>query len=138
MTCTLSIPLQIFAEVHEIDGGGCRAEVPSFPGCVVQAETVEVLTEDIVRAVDDWLNASAVKTEDEVRQLAEIQGSSQPVDGSLPPPLRISTASVVDRSGCIAVERRDIRERSGFVPPADMAIVNSKTAVRAEVIGGWP
>ncbi len=73
MTCTLGVPLQIIAEVHEIDGCCCWAELPRFPGCVAQAETVE---------------------------------------------------------------RRDIRRRSTFVPPGHMAIVNSKTAVRAKVIGG--
>ena len=76
MTCTLSVPLQIIAEVHEIDGGGYWAEVPRFPGCVAQAETIEALKENIVQAVEDWLNGSPVKTEDEARELAEIQGSS--------------------------------------------------------------
>ena len=32
----------------------------------------------------------------------------------------------------------DIRGRSGFVPPAYMALVHSKTAARAKVVGGWP
>ncbi len=86
MTCTLSVPLQIIAEIHEIDGGGYWAEVPRFPGCVAQAETIEALKENIVRAVDDWLNASPVKTEDEARQLAHIQGSSEPVNESFPQP----------------------------------------------------
>jgi len=86
MTCTLSVPLQIIAEVHEIDGGGYWAEVPRFPGCVAQAETIEALKENIVQAVEDWLNGSPVKTEDEARQLAEIQGSSQPVDERIVPP----------------------------------------------------
>ena len=88
MTCTLglSVPLQIIAEVHEIDGGGYWAEVPRFPGCVAQAETIEALKENIVQAVEDWLNGSPVKTEDEARQLAEIQGGSQPVDESFPQP----------------------------------------------------
>ncbi len=86
MTCTLSVPLQIIAEVHEIDGGGYWAEVPRFPGCVAQAETIETLKENIVQAVEDWLNGSPVKTEDEARQLAEIQGSSRPVDESFPQP----------------------------------------------------
>jgi len=86
MTSTLNVPLEILAEVHEIEGGGYWAEVPRVPGCVAQAETIEALKENIVRAVDDWLNASPVKTEDEARQLAEIQGSSQPVDGSFPQP----------------------------------------------------
>jgi predicted RNase H-like HicB family nuclease len=84
MTCTLSVPLQIIAEVHEIAGGGYWAEVPRFPGCVAQAETIEALEGNIVRAVEDWLNGSPVKTEEEARQLAEIQGSSQPVDESFP------------------------------------------------------
>ena len=53
MTCTLSVPLQIIAEVHEIDGGGYWAEVPRFPGCVAQAETIEALKENIVQAVED-------------------------------------------------------------------------------------
>ena len=30
MTCTLSVPLQIIAEIHEIDGGGYWAEVLRF------------------------------------------------------------------------------------------------------------
>jgi hypothetical protein len=32
----------------------------------------------------------------------------------------------------------DIQGRSGFVPPAYMAIVASKTAATAKAIGGWP
>jgi len=84
MTCTLSVSLQILAEVHEIEGGGYWAEVPRFPGCVAQAETIEALKENIVQAVEDWLNGLPVKTEDEARQLAEIQGSSKLVDESFP------------------------------------------------------
>jgi len=38
----------------------------------------------------------------------------------------------------VAITWNDIKGRSGFVPPAHMAIVNSKTAARAKVIGGWP
>ncbi len=86
MTCVLSVPLQIIAEVHEIDGGGYWAEVPRFPGCVAQAESIEALKENIVQAVDDWLNGSSVKTEDEARKLAHIQGSGKPVDASFPQP----------------------------------------------------
>ena len=36
----------------------------------------------------------------------------------------------------VSITPNDIRGRSGFVPPAHMAIVNSKTAARAKVIGG--
>jgi predicted RNase H-like HicB family nuclease len=86
MTRTLSVPLQIVAEVHEIEGGGYWAEVPRFPGCVAQAETIEALKENILQAVDDWLNGSPVKTEDEARRLAQIQGTSAPVGGPFPEP----------------------------------------------------
>jgi len=86
MTWTLSVPLQILAEVHEIEGGGYWAEVPRFPGCVAQAETIEALKENIIQAAEDWLNGLPVKTEDEARQLAEIQGSSKLVDESFPQP----------------------------------------------------
>lgn len=86
MTCTLSVPLQILAEVHEIEGGGYWAEVPRFPGCVAQAETIEALKLNIVQAVDDWLTGSPVKTEAEARSLAGIQGRRSPVGDSFPQP----------------------------------------------------
>jgi predicted RNase H-like HicB family nuclease len=84
MTCTLSVPFQILAEVHEIEGGGYWAEVTRFPGCVAQAETIEALKQNIVQAVEDWLSVVPVKTEDEARRLAEIQGSTKLVDESFP------------------------------------------------------
>ncbi len=37
----------------------------------------------------------------------------------------------------VRVTPDDIKGRSGFVPPSFMAIVTSKTAPRARVIGGW-
>ncbi len=86
MTCTLSVPLQITAEVHEIDGGGYWAEVSRFPGCVAQAETIEALKANIVLAVEDWLSETSAKTADEARQLAKIQGCSQAVDEAFPQP----------------------------------------------------
>jgi predicted RNase H-like HicB family nuclease len=88
MTSTLSVSLQIniIAVVHEIEGGGYWAEVPRFPGCVAQAETIEALKGNLVKAVEDWLDGTPVKTEDEARQLAEIQGRSEPVDRSFPQP----------------------------------------------------
>jgi predicted RNase H-like HicB family nuclease len=86
MTRTLSVPFEIIAEVHEIEDGGYWAEVPRFPGCVAQAETIEALKENLVQAVEDWLAGSPLKTEDEARQLAEIQGSSERVDESFPQP----------------------------------------------------
>jgi hypothetical protein len=37
----------------------------------------------------------------------------------------------------LSIALDDVRGRSGFVPPAYMAIVNSKTATRAKLIGEW-
>ncbi len=51
MNSTLSVPIEITARVHEIDGGGYWAEVPSFPGCVAQAETLEALRGNIRSAI---------------------------------------------------------------------------------------
>ena len=90
MTSTLTIPVKIVAEVHEIEGGGYWAEVPRFPGCVTQAETLEVLKENIVQAIEDWLSELPGKTENDARQLAEIQGLSKPVDETFPVPYSYS------------------------------------------------
>ncbi len=51
-------PFEIVADVHEIKGGGYWAEVPRFPGCVAQAETIEALKQSIVHAVGDWLTGT--------------------------------------------------------------------------------
>jgi predicted RNase H-like HicB family nuclease len=107
MTCTVSVPLEITAVVHEIEGGGYWAEVPRFPGCVAQAETLEALKENIAQAVDDWLSGPPVKTEDEARQLAEIQASAGPIDRSFPR----SNAYLPPPSW------NDADELSGFEPP---------------------
>jgi predicted RNase H-like HicB family nuclease len=85
-TSTLSVPFPITAEVHEIEGGGYWAEVTRFPGCVAQAETLEALKANIIQAVEDWLNGAPVKTEDEARRLAEMQGNAKLFDGSFPQP----------------------------------------------------
>ena len=37
----------------------------------------------------------------------------------------------------VAITPNDVRGRSGFVPPAYMAIINAKTAARAKLLGGW-
>lgn len=80
------ISFEIVADVHEIEGGGYWAEVPRFPGCVAQAETIEALKQNITQAVDDWLSGTPVKTEDDARRLAEIQGTSKLAEESFPQP----------------------------------------------------
>ena len=88
MTSTLNVPVTVVItiEIHEIEGGGFWAEIPRFPGCVTQAETVAALLENIPRAIADWWSESPEKTEDEARQLADIQGSDARPSGSFPRP----------------------------------------------------
>jgi predicted RNase H-like HicB family nuclease len=86
MTITLSLPITIQAVVHTIEGGGYWAEVPSLPGCVAQAETLESLQANILLAIDDWLAETSEKTEDEARRLAAIQGTTKLPDESYPQP----------------------------------------------------
>jgi predicted RNase H-like HicB family nuclease len=86
MTSTLRVSIDVNAVVHSIEGGGFWAEVPGFPGCVAQAETLDSLKENIRLAIADWLADSPVKTEEEARQLAAIQGSREPVDKTFPQP----------------------------------------------------
>lgn len=100
MTQTLSVPVEIIAEVHEIEGGGYWAEVLRFPGCVAQAETIEALKQNIAQAVEDWLAASPVKTDVEARQLAAIQGRNAIVDESRPQSYRYQPPpSWIDEDG---------------------------------------
>lgn len=88
MTSTFTVPIEVVAVVHPIQGGGFWAEVPCFPGCVAQAETLETLKENIRQAIDDWMADAPVKTEEEARQLAAIQGRSEPVNKEFPQPYR--------------------------------------------------
>jgi predicted RNase H-like HicB family nuclease len=84
MSSTLSVSVEIPARVHPIEGGGYWAEVPSLPGCVAQAETLEALRENIRSAIVDWMAQSAVKTHGEASQLAAIQGAAVPAEENFP------------------------------------------------------
>ncbi len=88
MASILRVPVTIVinAEVHEIEGGGFWAEVTRFPGCVAQAETLDVLKENILQAIEDWWAEVPAKTGAEAKQLAVIQGSDVPPGGSYPQP----------------------------------------------------
>lgn len=84
MITIVKVSVEITVVVHEIDGGGYWAEVACFPGCVAQAETLDGLKTNVISAIGDWLAESRVKTDDEARQLAAIQGCSVPDDTSFP------------------------------------------------------
>ena len=54
------------------------------------------------------------------------------------PKTGMTKAAAVLCTWIIPIRTGDIHGRSGFVPPAYMAIVNAKTAATARAIGGWP
>jgi predicted RNase H-like HicB family nuclease len=84
MTSTLTVPIEFSARVHSIEGGGYWAEVPSLPGCVAQAETLDALRENIRSAIADWMAQSAVRSHGEASQLAAIQGAAIPSEQNYP------------------------------------------------------
>jgi predicted RNase H-like HicB family nuclease len=96
MTTTLSVPITIQAVVHAIEGGGYWAEILRFPGCVAQAETYESLQANLLRAIDDWLDETPEKTEEEARRLAAIQGTTRLADGSFTQPYEYQPSLELD------------------------------------------
>ena len=43
--------------IHEAEGGGFWAEVPSLPGCFSQGETLEEVKKNIVEAIEAYLES---------------------------------------------------------------------------------
>ena len=86
MPATLTVPLDVTVDLHEVEGGGFWGEVREFPGCVAQAETVEELKSNILRAIRDWWAEPGVQTEEVARELAAIQGSDDIPEGPYPRP----------------------------------------------------
>lgn len=54
------------------------------------------------------------------------------------PKTGLTKEAAVHSTWILAITPDDIRGRSGFVPPAHMAVVHAKTAASAKAIGGWP
>ena len=59
------------AVIHPAEEGGFWAEVPSLPGCVTQAESMEELRSNLQEAIVLWLEAgSPEETADQILELA--------------------------------------------------------------------
>jgi predicted RNase H-like HicB family nuclease len=84
MPSTLNVPISLTVDVHEIEGGGFWGEVRQFPGCVAQAETLELLESSIRQAIEDWLAEPGVQTKKTAKELAAIQGSRETPAGPYP------------------------------------------------------
>jgi predicted RNase H-like HicB family nuclease len=95
MLITVNVSLQ--ALCHPIEGGGFWAEVKGLPGCVAQTETVDDLRKNLAQAVTDWLEECPQKTEEEARQLAQLQEESLSPGESYPQTLRIPPSCRPDR-----------------------------------------
>ena len=55
--------MKIKAIIHEAEEGGYWAEVPSLPGCITEADTMEQLQEMLKDAVEGWLDAMSIPEE---------------------------------------------------------------------------
>jgi predicted RNase H-like HicB family nuclease len=86
VTSTLSVPFQLTLDVHEIQGGGFWGEVRQFPGCVVQADSLEALEDRIRLAVRDYFAAPGLQSQQTARELAGIPGTTSIPDGPYPLP----------------------------------------------------
>lgn len=49
--------MKVKAIIHEAEEGGYWAEVPSLPGCVTQADSMEELKKNLHEAVELWVEA---------------------------------------------------------------------------------
>jgi predicted RNase H-like HicB family nuclease len=86
MPSTLTVPVQLIVDVHEIDGGGFYGEVRQLPGCLAQADSLEELEEAIQEAIRDYFAEPGLMTEETARGLAAIQGTTTIPDGPYPLP----------------------------------------------------
>ena len=114
------------------------AEVPDPNGRNLKTRRVVVLTPDIALAAGFPIVVAGVTgtlpnplTADYVKLPYKNPPGRHPKTG-------LTKEAAVLCAWIVPVILNDIKGRSGFVPPAHMVIVNSKTAASAKVIGGWP
>ncbi|MBV8556443.1 MAG: hypothetical protein JO116_12840 [Planctomycetaceae bacterium] len=114
------------------------AEVLDPNGRDLKTRRVVVLTPDIARAAGFPIVVAGVTgtlpnplTSDYVKLPYKNPPGRHPKTG-------LTKEAAVLCTWVVPITLNDIKGRSGFVPPAHMVIVNSKTAARAKVIGGWP
>jgi predicted RNase H-like HicB family nuclease len=84
MPTTLTVPVTLTVDVHEIQGGGFYGEVRHLPGCLAQADTLEDLADAIRDAVRDYFAEPGIMTEETARGLAAIQGTGKFPEGPYP------------------------------------------------------
>lgn len=64
--------MKIKAIIHSAEEGGYWAEVPSLPGCMTQAESLEELELNLREAIEAWLEAGETPDKADGQQVLEI------------------------------------------------------------------
>jgi predicted RNase H-like HicB family nuclease len=64
--------MKIKAIIHSAEEGGYWAEVPSLPGCMTQAESMEELELNLREAIEAWLEAGDTPGRADGQQVLEI------------------------------------------------------------------
>jgi predicted RNase H-like HicB family nuclease len=50
--------MKIRAIIHPAEEGGYWAEVPAFPGCITEGETMEEVVANLKDAIEGWLDVA--------------------------------------------------------------------------------
>ncbi len=62
----------IKAIIHSAEEGGFWAEVPALPGCSTQGETREEIRENLLEAIELWLEAGEADVVEKEAQIMEL------------------------------------------------------------------
>lgn len=65
--------MKIRAIIHPAEEGGYWAEVPAFPGCITEGETMEEVVANLKDAIEGWLDvANSRNAIESTAQIVEI------------------------------------------------------------------
>ncbi len=66
--------MKIKAIIHPAEEGGYWAEVPAFPGCITEGETMEEVVANLKDAIEGWLDVTnsrnAIESTDQIVEIA--------------------------------------------------------------------
>lgn len=66
--------MKIKAIIHPAEEGGFWAEVPAFPGCITEGDTMEEILANLQDAIEGWLEVAnstySVKSNTQVVEIA--------------------------------------------------------------------
>ena len=66
--------MKIRAIIHPAEEGGYWAEVPAFPGCITEGDTMEEVVANLKDAIEGWLDVAnsrdAIESTDQIVEIA--------------------------------------------------------------------